>query len=58
VEQAVLNGRIMRTEKDDPRGTKYTVEGTAVDSRTRVGVVGRFTNTGPYLIITVYEATD
>jgi len=27
VEEAVLNGRIARTEKDDPRGTKYVVEG-------------------------------
>lgn len=54
VEKAILNGRIARTEEDDPRGTKYVVEGTATDRLTPVGVVGRFTSTGRYLIITVY----
>ncbi len=55
VEQAVLNGQVTRTEKSDLRGTKYTIEGNAVDQRTSVAVVGRFTNTGRYLVITVYE---
>lgn len=55
VEQAILNGRIARIEKDDPRGTKYVVEGIGSDGLTPVGVVGRFTSTGRYLIITVYE---
>jgi uncharacterized protein DUF4258 len=27
VEQAVLNGQVVRREKDDPRGTKYVIEG-------------------------------
>ena len=27
IEQAVLNGQVVRREKDDPRGTKYVVEG-------------------------------
>lgn len=58
VEQATLNGQIIRTEKDDPRGTKYVVEGTAMDQQTPVGVVGRFTSTGRYLMVTVYEITD
>ena len=58
VEYAIFNGQIMHAEKDDPRGTKYTIEGTAVDQQTPVGVVGRFTNSGRYLIITVYEITD
>jgi hypothetical protein len=31
VEEAVLSGRIIRVEKDDPRGTKYVVVGTALD---------------------------
>jgi len=57
VEQAILNGRIARIEKDDPRGTKYVVEGIGTDGLTPVGVVGRFTNTGRYLIITVYESS-
>jgi hypothetical protein len=58
VEQATLNGRIARIEKDDPRGTKYVIEGIGVDQLTPVGVVGRFTGDDRYLIITVYEVTD
>ena len=58
VEQAVLNGQIERTEKGDVRGTKYTIEGTARDEQTPVGVVGRSTDTGHFLIITVFEITD
>ena len=55
VEEAILNGKVFRTEKNDPRGTRYVVEGKALDQKTPVGVVGRFTGTGVYLIITVYE---
>jgi hypothetical protein len=58
VEEAVLNGRVIRVEKDDPRGTKYVVVGAALDQQTPVGVVGRFASTGRYLIITVYEVTE
>ncbi|MCB0127982.1 MAG: DUF4258 domain-containing protein [Caldilineaceae bacterium] len=58
VEQAILNGRISRVERDDPRGTRYVVQGTAVNGETPVGVVGRFVTTGRYLIITVYEITE
>lgn len=58
VEEAVLSGQITRVEKDDPRGTKYVVIGTALDQHTPVGVVGRFASSGRYLIITVYEVTD
>ena len=58
VEQAILNGRISKIERDDPRGTRYVVEGTAANELTPVGVVGRFTTTGRYLIITVYEITE
>jgi len=57
IEQALLSGRITSIERDDPRGTKYVVEGTAVDRRTPVGVVGRFTSRSRYLIITVYKIT-
>ena len=57
VEEAILNGQVIRTAKGDPRGAKYVVEGTAVDRKTPVGVVGRFTETGRYLIVTVYEIT-
>jgi hypothetical protein len=55
VEKAVLSGRVIRVEKEDPRGTKYVVVGTALDRQTPVGVVGRFANNGRYLIITVFD---
>jgi Domain of unknown function (DUF4258) len=58
IECAIFNGEIARSEKGDPRGTRYVVNGTAVDRQTLVGVVGRFTTTGRYLIITVYAITD
>jgi Domain of unknown function (DUF4258) len=57
VEQAVLNGQIIRREKDDPRGTKYVIEGLAADGETPLGVVGRFQDRERYLIITIYEVT-
>ena len=57
VETAIGNGRIARTEKNDPRGTKYIVEGIGSDKQRAVGVVGRFTSSGRYLIITVYGIT-
>lgn len=56
VESAVLTGEIARTEKDDPRGTKYVVTGVADDRKTPVGVVGRFVTRRRFLIVTVYEA--
>ena len=58
VETAVVTGSIAKTEKDDPRGTRYTVLGVAADGVTRVGSAGRFTETSRYLIITAYEVTD
>jgi len=58
VEQAILNGNISRVERDDPRGTRYIIVGIAADGVTPVGVVGRFTATNRYLIITVYEVTE
>ena len=58
VEEAILNGKICKVEKDDPRGTRYLVVGTALDQQIPVGVVGRFASTGRYLIITVYEVSE
>ncbi len=58
VESAILNGQISRVERDDPRGTKYVVVGTAIDRQTPVGVVVRFSGSGRTLIITVYEVTE
>lgn len=57
IEEAVLSGEVIRVEKDDPRGTKYVVVGTALDRQIPVGVVGRFASSGRYLIVTVYEVT-
>ena len=58
MEHAVLTGRIERIERDDPRGNKYVIEGMAIDRVATVGVVGRFTGSDRYLIITVYEITE
>lgn len=55
IEEAILSGKVVRTDKDDPRGTKYTIEGLALDGETLVGVVGRFQGISRFLIITVYE---
>jgi hypothetical protein len=58
VEHAVLSGRVARLERDDPRGSKYVIEGVATDGLTPVGVVGRFASGDRYLIITVYQITE
>ena len=47
VETAILNGRIVRTEKDDPRGTTDVIEGVAADRHTPVGVVPEIEQTDP-----------
>jgi len=58
VESAILNGQITRTQKDDPRGTKYVIEGACTDPQTRIGAVGRFAGRARYLIITVYRTEE
>ena len=58
IETAILNGRLVKTDRDDPRGTRYTVHGIGADGITPVGTVGRFTGTGRYLIITAYEIME
>lgn len=58
VEQVLLQGQIVKIERDDPRGTKYVIEGKAVNGMVPVAVVGRFTTTERYLIITVYTITE
>lgn len=58
VESSILSGTIMKSEKGDPRGTRNTIHGTGTDRTMRVGTVGRFTETGRYLIITVYKVTE
>ena len=55
IEEAVLNGQVVRRGKHDRRGTKYTIVGLALDGERLVGVVGRFHGIDRFLIITVYE---
>lgn len=58
IENAVQYGQIIRIERDDPRGTKYVMEGMAADQSTVVDVVGRFTETERYVVITVYAISN
>jgi uncharacterized protein DUF4258 len=55
IEEAVLNGRVVRSNRREPLGPKHTVEGLALDGEKLIGVVGRFSSTARFLIITVYE---
>lgn len=57
IERAVLNGKVVKREKNDPRGTKYVIRGIGIDQVTPIGVVGRFKETDVFLIITVYKIT-
>jgi hypothetical protein len=58
VESSILRGKVKKTDKDDPRGPRHTIYGTGTDHKTRVSTVGRLTETGRYLIITVYKLTE
>lgn len=40
VETAILNGRVVKTQKDDPRGTRYAVRGVGADGITFLGPLG------------------
>ena len=55
VEEAVLSGRVVRSNRRDPRGTIYVVEGSALDGDKLVSIVGRFHANSRFLIITVYD---
>ena len=55
VEHAVLTGRVAQIQRDDPRGNRYVTEGTAMDGANLVGVVGRFSGSDRYLVVTVYR---
>ena len=46
------------TEAEREQLQELVGKGTAVDQKIPVGVAGRFTSIGLYLIITVYEITD
>jgi hypothetical protein len=55
VEHAVLTGRLVQIQRDDPRGNKYVLVGESVDGKASIGVVGRFAVSDRYLIVTVYS---
>lgn len=55
IETAILNGSIVRTERDQHARVRYTIHGIAADESCGVTVVGRFTESGRFLIITVYR---
>ena len=55
VEAAVLSGEIQQVLTDDPRGTRYVLQGSACDELTPVAVVVRFVEHDQRLVITVYE---
>lgn len=57
IESAIFSGKITNSERDG-RGEKYTIVGKSANGRVDVGVVGRFKETGIYLIITVFEVTE
>ena len=53
VENAILRGMIDKKLTHDPRGTRYRIEGRALDGRP-MHVVCRFHEAGNLVIITVY----
>lgn len=55
VESAILSGKVIKKEKDDPRGIKFIINGVGTDQSTPIEVVGRFKETGTFLIISVYK---
>ena len=57
IEKAILNGKLVKIDKNDPLGNKYIFRGVGGDKFTPIGVVGRFKETGVFLIITVYAIT-
>jgi len=55
IENAMLNGKIIKIDKNDPRGAKFILKGMADNKSDLIGIVGRFKETGTFLIITVYK---
>lgn len=54
VENAIFKGIIEKKMTMDARGTRYRIEGPALDGR-KMHIITRFTELGPLIIITVYE---
>ena len=55
LESAILNGEIVRRERDTLGRPKYVIEGTALDGRGLTAVVQPFQTRQLVVIITVYE---
>ena len=55
LEAAILNGRIVRRERDRIGRPKYVMEGTAMDGRGLTAVAQPFQTRQLILIITAYE---
>jgi hypothetical protein len=55
LEAAILNGRIVRRERDRIGRPKYVIEGTAMDGRGLTAVAQPFQTRQLILIITAYE---
>ena len=55
LEAAILNGRIVRRERDRIGRPKYVIEGTALDGRGLTAVAQPFRTRQLVLIITAYE---
>lgn len=54
MEDAISAGSVYKRFTQDPRGTRYCVEGPAADGRP-MHVLCRFREIGPLVVITVYE---
>ena len=57
VENAILKGKIDKKLTRDKRGTRYRIEGPALDGRT-IPVICRFRERGDLIIPTVYALTE
>ncbi|MGH9769962.1 MAG: DUF4258 domain-containing protein [Blastocatellia bacterium] len=57
IENTIMNGNVNRVFKDDPRGTRYEIVGTATDGR-QVAVICRIKETGKLLFITTWEVYE
>lgn len=55
LEASILNGKIVRRERDSIGRPKYVIEGTALDGRSLTAVAQPFRTRQLVLIITAYE---
>ena len=58
VEEAVMNGALVATLTEDPRGRRFVVRGLGLDRETRIELVCRFLPSSILRIITVYAIEE